>query len=138
MESISCNEHVIWGTSLGMATDEEIDDCYKQIKKYILGTFNDFAICKFSKKKKDISPSSVMLCDNLFQHYTKAIWGCGRECKKGDLCDVNSSIKLDDLAKAIESMVNNKINVDGGNVVKVLKDKIYISIYLCNRVFFIK
>lgn len=138
MENISYIEHVIWGTSLDMATEEEVDYCYTHIKKHIKNGLDNFHLCKFSEEKNGVSPSSVMLYDNPFQHYTKDAWGCGRECKKGDLCDKMCSIKADDLVKVIESMVNNDINIDGKKVIKAFNDKKYILIYSCDRVFFIK
>lgn len=52
MDKITHIKQLIWGTSLGMATDEEIASCHKHIKGYLTNHNSKYEICTQSKGTK--------------------------------------------------------------------------------------
>lgn len=126
MEVLSYRDQVIWGTSLNMADEEEVDLCYKY--------FKDSASVR--RDIYDKCPEAVSIANAVNSIDPK--WKCGNSVKKLNLCDKHSSIEKDDLIRLIDGMTSDEISVDYDKILKLFEDKGYINVYKCSRVFFIK
>jgi len=120
---ISYRDQVIWGTSLDMAEENEIEKSYDYIRRHIEENNGIYYTCEHSKGTKN---------------FIDMRWLCGEAAHSSDLCNKNHSIKKEDLIREIEEMVSNEIDVSGEKIIKSFKKRGYIDIYKCNRVFFIK
>ena len=124
METMTYQDQRIWGTSLGMAKDDEIEECYKYVKQFINRRKDLYYKCEMSLTTKNF----------IGNH-----WQCGESTRSSDLCDKELSIKREDLILAIEKMVlADDIQVSGENILSSFKKRKYIEVYKCGRVFFLK
>jgi len=126
MEKITYRDQVIWGTSLHMAEEDEIELCYKYIKDSI-------------DKRRDIySKCNEAISIVSFINSVDPKWRCGNSVKSFELCDKVPSIEKVDLINLIDGMVSDDINIDYEEIFKVFIDLGHIVIYKCDRVFFMK
>lgn len=124
MEQITYQDELIWGTSLNMAKENEIYECYKRVRDYIKNRSDDFNWCKKSNSTKSFMDTK---------------WECGESARSQDLCDKMPSIKSEDFVKEVQSLVTaDEVIVNGENILKSFENKGYISVYNCGRIFFLK
>ena len=123
MENITYRDQILWGTSLSMAEEKEIDLCYGFVKEYVRNKNDIYNICGLSQYTKNFMGMK---------------WQCGESVNNSHLCDKDLSIKKEDLIGAIEMMVSEDISISGEQILKSFKKRNYVDIYNCGRVFFIK
>ncbi|MEX1376427.1 MAG: hypothetical protein AB1Z23_03025 [Eubacteriales bacterium] len=121
MENISYEEQIIWGTSLGMASEDEIKLCHDIVKNFVISKSKVYQICESSKSTKN---------------FIDIRWECGEVVSSLDLCEKEFSIKKELLAKEIECIVEKDLTIDGETVVNALKKNGYITICRGGQVFF--
>ena len=126
MEVLSYRDQVIWGTSLDMADEDEFELCYKYFKDIAFARRDLHTICS-----EAISIVSAI-------NSVDPKWRCGNSVKNLKLCDKYASIEIEDLIKLIDGTISDDINVDFEKIINLFKDKGYVDIYRCNRVFFLK
>lgn len=121
MENITYRDQVIWGTSLSMAKEDEIELCYGYVKESVERRRDIYYQCKESISTKT---------------FIGERWQCDKAVHSSDLCSTALSIKKEDVIAQIERMVSDDITVSGEEILKAFKNRGYIDIYKCDRVFF--
>lgn len=121
MENISYEEQVIWGTSLGMASEEEVKACYDIVKQFILSKSKVYQICESSKSTKN---------------FIDIRWMCGEVVTTLDKCNKIPSISREMFAREIECIMENDLTIDGEKVIDEFKKNGHVYICRCNQVFF--
>lgn len=134
MENIGKREQLLWGMSVDMASDEEIDECYKNMKEYLAVKKDDLQICEFSKGT--IRPKANRMSGLGTPNDGALLWSCGEQYySSSDLCDKQPSISKQDLRTIIEKMVPDDINVEGYKIIDKFTDKKFIYVCPCQRIF---
>ena len=123
MENITYRDQILWGTSLSMAAETEIDICYDFVREYVRNRKDIYNKCEQSHPTKN---------------FISIKWECGETANNSDLCDKANSIKKEDLIVEIEKMVSNDISISGEEILKSFEKRKYVDIYKCDRVFFIR
>lgn len=126
MEKITYRDQVIWGTSLNMADEDEIELCYKYIKESIDRRKDLYNIC------------SDAVSANSFINSVDSRWQCGNNVTNLTMCDKVESIEKEELINLIDGMISDDINVNFEEIFKIFKNRGYIDVYRCDRVFFLK
>lgn len=126
MELLSYRDQVIWGTSLDMADETEIDLCYKFFKESA-----EIRRDLFDKCPDAISAVSVV-------NIVDPKWKCGYPVRDFKLCDKLSSIDKDAFVNLLKELSSADITVDYEKILHLFVEKGYIDIFKCNRVFFVK
>ncbi len=138
MEKLTHIEQLIWGTSLDMATDEEIDICHRYIKDYLGKHNSEYKICDQSEGTKvKRAERRGMSLGPAISSFTETVWLCGESYDSSDLCNEVKSISKDDFELMINSMVPDDIEINIDNIIDRFKEKGFAKCYNCNRIFFI-
>ena len=123
MENISYRDQILWGTSLSMAEEKEIDLCYDFVKEFVRNRNEIYNICDLAQYTKN---------------FIGMKWQCGESVNGSHLCDKDKSIKKENLIKAIEMMVSDDISINGDQILKSFKKRNYVDEYNCGRIFFVR
>lgn len=127
-------QQVIWGTSLKMASDDEIKECYEIIKNH-LKTQDEYDICDQAKLKK-IDSINTFLTVN--PKSSSVAWLCDMTYSNTDLCNTKPSISFENLESIVNNLVADDININLQTIVNSFLNAGYIVIYQCNRILFTK
>ena len=129
-------KQVIWGTSLKMAKDEEIQECYDIIKGYLEANTENYAICDQAKLKK-IEPKRSLFGAS-YSMSSSTAWLCGMMYSGSDLCDKAPSTTIDNIQAVVEKLVPDESSISAQDIVDVFTDAGYAAVYPCNKIFLIK